>query len=227
MGTRFDRRDKERKVNKVYNIAISVVSVLIVIVALSIILTNKDSGSEKASNEETKQEQTNTDNPKSETQKEVGKGEDPKEDKSEADEEKAEAPDETDNEEKADEDEETTEKSDSLVEIEGSGDSNVKATYSDPAWQPVGTEQTGQHTTSFDKGSTDWNEMSKAIAYGAGINAGTMRIWWLQNGGSPTTAIGTVSDGDNPQTYRVYIEWVDGEGWKPVKVEELRQNDKR
>ena len=32
---------------------------------------------------------------------------------------------------------------------------------------------------------------------------------------------------NNPQSYRVYIEWVDGEGWKPVKVEELKENDKR
>ncbi|MBR8645235.1 YrrS family protein [[Brevibacterium] frigoritolerans] len=84
-----------------------------------------------------------------------------------------------------------------------------------------------EHTTSFEKGSVDWNEMSKAIASGAGIDEGNMKLWWLQNGGSSTTAIGTVSEGDNPKTFRVYIEWVDGSGWKPVKVEELKTNDKR
>ena len=114
-----------------------------------------------------------------------------------------------------------------FVKVEGSGDANVVNTYISESWKPIGTEQTGVHTTSYEKGSTDWNEMTKAIAYGAGIDEASIHLWWLNNGGTPNTAVGTVSAGDNPQSFRVYIEWVDGEGWKPTKVEELKVNDKR
>ena len=123
--------------------------------------------------------------------------------------------------------EEETSTEPELVKVEGGNDSNVLNTYTSESWKPIGTEQTGVHTTSYQKGSTDWNEMTKAIALGAGIDEASMHLWWLNNGGTPNTAIGTVSAGNNPQSYRVYIEWVDGEGWKPVKVEELKKNDKR
>ena len=38
--------------------------------------------------------------------------------------------------------------------------------------------------------------MTKAIAYGAGIDEASMHLWWLNNGGTPNTAIGTVSAGE-------------------------------
>ena len=38
-----------------------------------------------------------------------------------------------------------------LVKVEGSGDSNVLNTYTSESWKPVGTEQTGVHTTSLSK----------------------------------------------------------------------------
>ncbi|MGE6375464.1 DUF1510 family protein [Peribacillus muralis] len=217
MGSRFNQRDQKRKVNKIYNIAITIVSILIVIVAITIFLS--DGG--------TKADPTTTE-PKQIADKDKGKVDKPagKVEEKEADEDiKAKE----ESEEGATEDEEASDEAGDaeLVEVEGSGDGNVEATYTSEGWKPVGTEQSGEHTASFQKGSVDWNEMSKAIALGAGIDEGSMKLWWLQNGGSPNTAIGTVSAGDNPKTYRVHIEWVDGSGWKPVKVEELKVNDKR
>lgn len=235
MGSRFNQRDQKRKVNKIYNIAITIVSILIVIVAVTIFLSDDGTETKKATTEPKQIADTDSgkvaDKPagkKEETDSEkedaVGDSEATTEEDAEEDSKATEE----DSEEKA-EDGADPEKAgdDELVEVEGSGDGNVAATYKSEGWEPVGTKQSGEHTTSFEKGSVDWNEMSKAIATGAGIDEGSMKLWWLQNGGSPNTAIGTVSEGDDPKTFRVYIEWVDGSGWKPVKVEELKSNDKR
>lgn len=235
MGSRFNQRDQKRKVNKIYNIAITIVSILIVIVAVSIFLSDDGTDSKKATTEPKQVAETEkgkvVDKPSGKEEETDSEKEDAVGD-SEATEEDAEKEDskatEEDAEEKAEDDADPEKAGDAeLVEVEGSGDGNVASTYTSDSWKPVGTEQSGEHTTSFEKGSVDWNEMSKAIASGAGIDEGSMKLWWLQNGGSPTTAIGTVSEGDNPKTFRVYIEWVDGSGWKPVKVEELKTNDKR
>ncbi|MCD1161181.1 YrrS family protein [Peribacillus frigoritolerans] len=235
MGSRFNQRDQKRKVNKIYNIAITIVSILIVIVAVSIFLSDDGTDSKKATTEPKQVAETEkgkvVDKPSGKEEETDSEKEDAVGD-SKATEEDAEKEDskatEEDAEEKAEDDADPEKAGDAeLVEVEGSGDGNVASTYTSESWKPVGTEQSGEHTTSFEKGSVDWNEMSKAIASGAGIDEGNMKLWWLQNGGSPTTAIGTVSEGDNPKTFRVYIEWVDGSGWKPVKVEELKTNDKR
>lgn len=235
MGSRFNQRDQKRKVNKIYNIAITIVSILIVIVAVSIFLSDDGAESKKATTEPKQVAKTEkgkvVDKPAGKEEETDSEKEDAAGD-SEATEEDAEKEDSTakeeDAEEKTEDDADSEKAGDAeLVEVEGSGDGNVAATYTSEGWKPVGTEQSGEHTTSFEKGSVDWNEMSKAIASGAGIDEGNMKLWWLQNGGSPNTAIGTVSEGDNPKTFRVYIEWVDGSGWKPVKVEELKTNDKR
>ncbi|MGG0848154.1 DUF1510 family protein [Peribacillus simplex] len=242
MGSRFNQRDQKRKVNKIYNIAITIVSILIVIVAVTIFLSDDGTESKKTTTEP-KQiaeekgkvvdkpagKEEETDSEKVEAEEDSKATEEDVEDSkaTEEDEEDSKATEE-DTEEKAEDGSDPEKAGDAeLVEVEGSGDGNVAATYTSEGWKPVGTEQSGEHTTSFEKGSVDWNEMSKAIANGAGIDEGSMRLWWLQNGGSPNTAIGTVSEGDNPKTFRVHIEWVDGSGWKPVKVEELKSNDKR
>ncbi|AZV44496.1 YrrS family protein [Peribacillus asahii] len=213
MASRLGRHDKKRKINKFYNIAITIVSLLIVIVAITIFTNNDVDPVSKEQEKTTPKEEVKEPTPESEPE---DKGKDETE---EAVTEEAE-------EESESESEEEQTDGVKLEQIEGSGDANVLNTYTSEDWQPIGTEQTGSHTTSFEKGSKDWNEMTKAIAYGAGLDEGSMRLWWLKNGGSPTTAIGTVSEGDNPQAYRVYIEWVDGAGWKPVKVEELKENDR-
>ncbi|MFF2456700.1 DUF1510 family protein [Peribacillus simplex] len=235
MGSRFNQRDQKRKVNKIYNIAITIVSILIVIVAVSIFLSDDGTDSKKATTEPKQIADTDSgkvaDKPagkeeETDSEKEDAVG-DSKAKEEDAGEEDSKATEE-DAEDKAEDGADPEKAGDAeLVEVDGSGDGNVASTYTSEGWKPVGTQQSGEHTTSFDKGSVDWNEMSKAIASGAGIDEGSMKLWWLQNGGSPSTAIGTVSEGDSPKTYRVYIEWVDGSGWKPVKVEELKTNDKR
>ena len=43
----------------------------------------------------------------------------------------------------------------------------------------------------------------------------------VKNNGSTTTAIAVVTSMDKQQKYRVSIEWIDGEGWKPTRLEVL------
>ena len=211
MDSRINQRDQKRKLNKIYNIAITIVSVLIIIVAATIFLSD-DGSSDKTASEpkQTAGDSKNADQSKN-TEKDGAKAEADQDDEG--------------NEDEADKEAEDGEQPE-LVEVEGS-DGNVTKAYTSDDWEAVGTEQTGEHTTSYQKDSIDWNEMRKALALGAGVDESTMKLWWIQNGGSTSSAIGTVSDARESQTYRVYIEWVDGSGWKPTKVEELKENDKK
>lgn len=86
-------------------------------------------------------------------------------------------------------------------------------------WHPIGTKQTGEHVTTFEKDSLDWQEMEMALAYGAGIDRDNMTVLWIGNGGDPQRAKGKVKSKDDPNTiYHVLIEWVDEKGWKPIEV---------
>jgi len=92
--------------------------------------------------------------------------------------------------------------------------------------EPVGTKQQGDHVTDFTKGSQDWQEMTQAVSSATGLTNDAMIIWWMGNGGAPNKAVSTVSTKDKQTYYRVQLEWVDNEGWKPVKVEQVEGIDK-
>ncbi|AJD91600.1 hypothetical protein JMA_22830 [Jeotgalibacillus malaysiensis] len=93
----------------------------------------------------------------------------------------------------------------------------------DGEFKPIGTEQTGEHVSSYETGSVDWNEKLKAAAYATGLDVNTMTVWWMGNDGGPQNAKAEVaSPGAGGPEYRVHMEWVDKKGWKPVKVVELQ-----
>ncbi|AQY51214.1 DUF1510 family protein [Listeria weihenstephanensis] len=95
-------------------------------------------------------------------------------------------------------------------------------------WKPVGTEQKGDHVNSYEMDSQDWEEKVNAFSEATGIANGDMTIWYVGRGEEPATqSIGTISTKTDPdKAFRVYITWVDGSGWQPTKVEELKTNDK-
>lgn len=90
-------------------------------------------------------------------------------------------------------------------------------------WDPVGTEQTGEHTTDYSSGSQDRIEIKRASSVATGISEGDMIEWWVGNAGDQQVET-TVSNSANTATYRVILKWVDGQGWQPVQVEELSDN---
>ncbi|OAH56087.1 MULTISPECIES: DUF1510 family protein [Bacillaceae] len=204
--SRAERKTKRRKTNRILNTAIAVVALLIIIVGFTIFAGGNNE--EPAAPEETKttQEQTaavtDEDEKKEEEPESVGTKEPVKEEPVK--------------------EEEQTEK---VIVTEGS-ESNVEQDIVDPNWEGVGTSQSGTHTSSFEMDSTDWQEKVKALSYATGIASDDMTVWYI-SGNGPKGAIGTVSPkADQNDAYRVYIEWVEGQGWKPVKVQKLEQNDK-
>ncbi len=133
----------------------------------------------------------------------------------------------------------TTEESNGDAELDGNGEEDGteeddvdpedgdELEAADGEWEPVGTEQTGEFNHDFEKGTTNWNEMERALRYATGLDD-NMIVWWIKNGGSPTTAIGYVSAPDEQGTpYEVKIEFIEGEGWKPLEKEKLASNPYR
>lgn len=106
-----------------------------------------------------------------------------------------------------------------------SDDEIIKETIINTAWQPIGTEQSGEHVSLYDGKSIDWQEKKKAIAYATGQSEEALIFWKIKNGGSPQKSIGIVSTKDQQQKFRVFLEWIEREGWKPTKVDVLTTLD--
>ncbi|MFC7364769.1 MULTISPECIES: YrrS family protein [Bhargavaea] len=98
----------------------------------------------------------------------------------------------------------------------------VEETIVDTSWKPIGTEQSGEHVSVYEKGHVDWKEKVRAMSYATGIPESDMIVWYVKNGGGPQKSIGTVSTGDKGEKYNVHLEWVDGEGWMPVRLDKLK-----
>lgn len=85
--------------------------------------------------------------------------------------------------------------------------------------EPIGTSQTGPHTSSYDEGSVDWNEKLKAIRLATGLDE-NMTVWKIANGGGPQKSVAEVSPNKQPnEKYTVNLEWVDGKGWMVTSVQ--------
>ncbi|WP_409289423.1 YrrS family protein [Peribacillus sp. SCS-37] len=205
-NSRLDKT-KQKKANRIYNFLIIIVSILILSVAGFIFMGGKE---DKSAGKSTSGQKAETAAKQNKDNDETAR---PEKDDSAAD-------------LTAKEPEEEKKDPDKVTEVPDDSP-NVKRSYVNESWKPVGTSQQGEHTATYEEGSADWIEMEKALAYGAKIDPGNLTVWWIENNGSPNSAAGTVSAKDSDQTYRVFIEWVDGQGWKPVKVQELKVNDKK
>jgi cytoskeletal protein RodZ len=219
-GARSRIRAKRRKTNLILNSLIVVVILLIGIVSFNIFFSN-DEGAADQNGVAAEKDNAAASSGNKDDSKDTGKKNDLKDsDKDESPTDDAES---EEAEEESSEDEELAEP----IVTEGGSDANVKQTIENPDWKAVGTTQSGEHQAVFDQNAVDWQEMILAYSYATGIDKNNMTVWWNENGGAPNTAVGTVSEKGNDQTFRVLIQWVDGEGWKPVKVEELIENDRR
>ncbi|MDR7077995.1 cytoskeletal protein RodZ [Neobacillus niacini] len=210
-GSRSGYRAKRKKTNLILNSLIVIVLALIFFVAYTIFLSGDDQATPKKEDTKTAANQTSEKENKDTEGKAV----------SEKAKEATELEESTD---KESEEAAATEHEDEsqAVVTEGDGSSSVLRTIENPAWKPVGTVQAGEHTPVYDSTSVDWQEMLKAISYATGLEESNLTVYWL--GRDKTTGNGsfsTVASKDKTQKYNVYLEWVDGEGWRPVKVEEL------
>lgn len=106
------------------------------------------------------------------------------------------------------------------IVTEEEGNPEVKTSMVNPLWEPIGTSQGSTPAQDYDLEGVDWNEMTQAIVYATGFEKEQMTILHLGNNGA-NKAVGTILQKDTKQKYRVYMEWVNEKGWKPVLVEEL------
>ncbi len=208
--SRFNQRSKRRKTNLILNGLIGIVLVLIIVVSGVIFLGNDDKATTEKEQEQSV-EASNEANEGEESSKEETEGSDSKTDEEDSSTESSSSNEESNEEASSSDNEEA-------IVTEGGADSNVVRTIVNPNWEPIGTSQTGEHTNVYS--GVDWDEMVSAIEYATGLSEDNMTIKFLGNDGQNKSK-GTVFSKDRTQIYRVSIEWVDGQGWKPTLVEEL------
>ncbi|MDC2863300.1 MULTISPECIES: YrrS family protein [unclassified Bacillus (in: firmicutes)] len=203
-GTRFQQKQQRRRQNGILNIAIGIVLLAVVIVAYQLFFTS-DNTEQAASSDKKVTQQT-------EKEKEAVK-------KKEKEEAKAAEQKKKEEEAKKKEEEEAKAKENEKVSAEKTIP-QAKEAYTKPAWKPVGTEQGQSPAMTFQKGSVDWNEMNKAIAYAIDIPVEQLVIQRIGNNGKQK-AYGRVTDKQTGNKYNVNIDWVENEGWKPTLVQTL------
>jgi hypothetical protein len=228
-ASRSTQRAKRRKTNLILNSLIVIVLLLIIIVSYSIFFGGDDKASNPVNNqpiestedtEENIQDEGNSD----EVAEEGSTGSESVKDGEETN---MDTP--VDNEESNLDSSTLVESESNDVVTEGGVDSNVKKTITNPNWQPIGTVQTGEHVTVYDETAIDWKEMLTSISYGTGLDLTNMTVWRLgrDKQGGTNQSVATVSSKDESVIYRVYIQWIDSQGWKPTKIEELHVNDQK
>jgi hypothetical protein len=195
---RFERREKRRKTNRMLNILIAIVLVLIIMFAYKLIADHQSRSSTSSETEHTSEPKT-SDSDKEEQDDNVIKDENSVE--------------------------ETTDPVDEKV-IVPTEDSDVLEAFINPSWEPIETVQSEPHETQFDASSQDWKEMIMAISYATELTESDFIIWRIENGNrsgvGPNKAIARIETKDRQYKYRVHIEWVTNEGWKPTLVEQLK-----
>lgn len=225
-------KKKKNRSNSILNIMIGLVFALILIIGVSMLFSGGDDQAQDSEavtiSPETEDQTSGTGDSEDVS---AGTEEEPEEDAEAADKEKEAAK--KAEEEKA-EKEEAEKKAEEEKEKEGSvtkggtitredsSDPIVEETVINTSWEPVGTKQKGDHVSVYQKDSVDWNEKVNAVAYATGLDANNMYVMMIKNGGGPQKSIATVQSKDESEKYRVHMEWVDGEGWKPVKLDVLK-----
>ncbi|QHE53073.1 YrrS family protein [Pontibacillus sp. HMF3514] len=220
-NSRYDRYEKRRKNTKLMTVLGIAGGLLAIILLAIIILPFGDNNAQQPADGEQPPVSENGDDSAADQGEQDSTSNDDRASEN-SDEESSESNNETDKEasdksDDAESDETTTQESD---------DENVIEIIQKD-WDPVGTKQEGNHVATYDMDSQDWAEMEKAVRLGADLQEGNSIIWHIGNGGSPQKAIGTITNKAQTETYRVYIQWVEDKGWKPTKVEVLKENDKK
>ncbi len=207
-NTRTKRR-QENKMNRTLNYLIALVSVLLVItLGVIFIVWDEDEAEEQLQTEDAALEAENLD----------AVEEDKQEDETEAGQ-SATTNDATND--QSDENDSTVDANQDEAVINASDDPLVAEIWTNDAWQAYQTVQTGEHQSTFTQGHIDYEEKLQSIFSVVPIEQQESIIWSVKNNGNAKSAIAVISSNDKTQKYRVAIEWIEQQGWKPVQVEVL------
>ena len=99
--------------------------------------------------------------------------------------------------------------------------SQEKDPQTNPSWKPIGTEQGAKPDMKFKEGTVDWSEMKKAISYAVDVPESQLIFDFIGNNGD-NKAYGNVRDKQSNKKYKVNIDWVENQGWKPASVQVVK-----
>ncbi|MDA2263449.1 DUF1510 family protein [Bacillus cereus group sp. Bc200] len=99
--------------------------------------------------------------------------------------------------------------------------SQEKGSQTNPSWKPIGTAQGAKPEMKFKEGTVDWSEMKKAISYAVDVPESQLTFDFIGNNGN-NKAYGNVRDKQSNKKYKVNIDWVENQGWKPVSVQVVK-----
>ncbi|MDM5265106.1 YrrS family protein [Bacillus wiedmannii] len=232
-ASRFQEKQQNRRQKAVFNIAFTLILVTVGIVTYQ--LFTPSDASKKAIAQEKKA--TKIEEKKSE-EKEATKIEEKKSEEKEAtkiEEKKSEEKEATKIEEKKSEEKEAAqlegklkaEKSVKTNENENEnkeGEKTVsqeKGSQTNSSWKPIGTEQGAKPEMKFKEGTVDWSEMKKAISYAIDVPESQLIFDFIGNNGN-NKAYGNVRDKQSNKKYKVNIDWVENQGWKPESVQVVK-----
>jgi predicted TIM-barrel fold metal-dependent hydrolase len=229
--SRFQEKQQNRRQKAIFNIAFTLVLVTVGIVTYQLFTPSNTSTKAIAQEKKvTKIEKKKTED------KETAKIEEKKtEDKETAkiEEKKTEDKETAKIEEKKTEDKEAAQlegkqKVEKLVKTNGNENKEEEKTVSqekdpqtNPSWKPIGTEQGAKPEMKFKEGTVDWSEMKKAISYAVDVPESQLIFDFIGNNGN-NKAYGNVRDKQNNKKYKVNIDWVENQGWKPASVQVVK-----
>ncbi|EEL87290.1 DUF1510 domain-containing protein [Bacillus cereus] len=99
--------------------------------------------------------------------------------------------------------------------------SQEKGSQTNSSWKAIGTEQGAKPAMQFKEGTVDWNEMKKAISYAVDVPESQLIFDFIGNNGN-NKAYGNVRDKQSNKKYKIDIDWVENQGWKPVSVQVVK-----
>ncbi len=99
--------------------------------------------------------------------------------------------------------------------------SQEKGSQTNPSWKPIGTVQGAKPEMKFKEGTVDWSEMKQAISYAVDVPESQLIFDFIGNNGD-NKAYGNVRDKQSNKKYKVDIDWVENQGWKPASVQVLK-----
>ncbi|SCC47715.1 YrrS family protein [Bacillus thuringiensis] len=99
--------------------------------------------------------------------------------------------------------------------------SQEKGSQTNSSWKPIGTVQGAKPEMKFKEGTVDWSEMKKAISYAVDVPESQLIFDFIGNNGD-NKAYGNVRDKQSNKKYKVDIDWVENQGWKPASVQVLK-----
>ncbi|GEN51984.1 YrrS family protein [Halobacillus faecis] len=112
------------------------------------------------------------------------------------------------------------------LKIEKSDDPNVERVITKD-WPVIPTEMdtNGEHGITYQSGTQDYEELKQAIRSAVGLSEDNIIYWDVSNRGHHQKAKATVSDKNKTGYLRVQIDWIEGQGYKPVKLEILKNKN--